>query len=88
MSTPVVRGEWGAAVKQIARDVTGMQGDVTKIAELDRLFAPIKQERGRLDIIFAIRGIAKSAALEATKTGELELTWSKPNILYYSMLYY
>jgi NAD(P)-dependent dehydrogenase (short-subunit alcohol dehydrogenase family) len=49
------------AVKQIARNVTGVQGDVAKLADLDRLFEQIKKEKGRLDIVFANAGTAKFA---------------------------
>lgn len=50
------------AVKQIGRNVTGVQGDVAKLADLDRLFEQIKKEKGRLDIVFANAGIAKFAS--------------------------
>jgi NAD(P)-dependent dehydrogenase (short-subunit alcohol dehydrogenase family) len=49
------------AVKQVGSNVRGVQGDVAKLADLDRLFAQIKQEKGRLDIVFANAGIAKYA---------------------------
>jgi NAD(P)-dependent dehydrogenase (short-subunit alcohol dehydrogenase family) len=54
--------ELAAAVKEIGRNVTGVQGDVSDLADLDRLFAQIKREKGRLDIVFANAGIAKYAA--------------------------
>ena len=53
--------ELAAAVKEIGRNVTGIQGDVSDLADLDRLFAQIKREKGRLDIVFANAGIAKYA---------------------------
>jgi NAD(P)-dependent dehydrogenase (short-subunit alcohol dehydrogenase family) len=53
--------ELAAAVKEIGRNVTGVQGDVSNLADLDRLFAQIKQEKGKLDIVFANAGIAKYA---------------------------
>jgi NAD(P)-dependent dehydrogenase (short-subunit alcohol dehydrogenase family) len=53
--------ELAAAVKQVGHHVTGVQGDVSNIGDLDRLFAQIKQEKGRLDIVFANAGIAKYA---------------------------
>jgi NAD(P)-dependent dehydrogenase (short-subunit alcohol dehydrogenase family) len=40
-----------------------VQGDVSNADDLDRLFAQIRQEKGRLDILFANAGIAKYAAL-------------------------
>jgi NAD(P)-dependent dehydrogenase (short-subunit alcohol dehydrogenase family) len=53
--------ELAAAVKEIGHDVTGVQGDVSKLGDLDRLFAQIKSEKGTLDIVFANAGIAKYA---------------------------
>src|ERR1700720_4622979 len=54
--------ELAAAVKEIGRNVTAVQGDVSHLADLDRLFAQIKREKGQLDIVFANAGIAKYAA--------------------------
>src|SRR5881396_184877 len=51
-----------AAVKEIGRNVTGVQGDVSNLADLDRLFAQIKREKDRLDIVFANAGAAKFAS--------------------------
>jgi len=62
--------ELAAAVKEIGRNVTGVQGDVSNMGDLDRLFARIKQEKGRLDVIFANAGVAKYAAF-GTITEEL-----------------
>jgi NAD(P)-dependent dehydrogenase (short-subunit alcohol dehydrogenase family) len=53
--------ELAAAVKEIGRNVAGMQGDVSNLGDLDRLFAQIKQEKGKLDIVFANAGVAKFA---------------------------
>jgi NAD(P)-dependent dehydrogenase (short-subunit alcohol dehydrogenase family) len=50
-----------AAVKEIGRNVTGVQGDVSDLGDLDRLFAQIKREKGKLDIVFANAGIATYA---------------------------
>src|SRR5437773_5554960 len=55
--------ELAAAVKEIGRNVTGVQGDVSNLVDLDRLFAQIKREKGRLDIVFANAGVAKYAPL-------------------------
>ena len=51
------------AVKQVGSNVTGVQGDVAKLADLDRLFDQIKKDKGKLDIVFANAGIAKYAPL-------------------------
>jgi NAD(P)-dependent dehydrogenase (short-subunit alcohol dehydrogenase family) len=45
-----------AAVKEIGSNVTAVQGDVSKLEDLDRLFAQIKQQKGKLDIVFANAG--------------------------------
>src|SRR5712671_4510018 len=55
--------ELNATVKEIGSNVTAVQGDVSKLDDLDRLFAQIKQEKGKLDIVFANAGIAMYAPL-------------------------
>src|SRR6266852_2809437 len=55
--------ELAAAVKEIGRNVSGVQGDVSNLDDLDRLFAKIKREKGKLDIVFANAGGAKFAQL-------------------------
>jgi NAD(P)-dependent dehydrogenase (short-subunit alcohol dehydrogenase family) len=53
--------ELAAAVKAIGRQVTGVQGDVSNLGDLDRLFAQVTLEKGRLDVVFANAGVAKFA---------------------------
>jgi len=53
--------ELAAAVKEIGKNVTGIQGDVSSLGDLDRLFAQIKREKAKLDIVFANAGVAKYA---------------------------
>jgi NAD(P)-dependent dehydrogenase (short-subunit alcohol dehydrogenase family) len=53
--------ELAAAAKEISRNVTGVQGDVSSLADLDSLFSQIKREKGKLDIVFANAGVAKYA---------------------------
>src|SRR5260370_39286367 len=53
--------ELAAAVKKIGRNVTGIQGDVSNLDHLDRLFAQIKREKGKLDVVFANAGVATLA---------------------------
>ena len=62
--------ELAAAVKEVGKNVTGIQGDVSNLGDLDRLFAQIKREKGKLDIVFANAGVAKFASL-GTITEEL-----------------
>jgi NAD(P)-dependent dehydrogenase (short-subunit alcohol dehydrogenase family) len=54
-----------AAVKEIGSNVTGIQGDVASLKDLDRLFVQIQKEKGRLDVVFANAGVFQYAALEA-----------------------
>ena len=62
--------ELAAAVKEIGKNVSGVQGDVSNFSDLDRLFAQIKREKGKLDVVFANAGAARFARL-GTITEEL-----------------
>jgi NAD(P)-dependent dehydrogenase (short-subunit alcohol dehydrogenase family) len=53
--------ELDAAVKEIGINVMGVQGDVSNMTDLDRLFEQIKREKGSLHILFANAGVAKYA---------------------------
>src|SRR6476620_2004855 len=55
--------ELDTAVKEIGKNVTAVQGDVANLADLDRLFAQIKKDKGKIDIVFANAGVAKYAPL-------------------------
>src|SRR5579864_6455368 len=55
--------ELSAAVKEIGRNVAGVRGDVSSLPDLDRLYGQIKQQKGRLDILFANAGVAKYAPI-------------------------
>src|SRR5215469_12340170 len=59
------QNELDAAVRQIGENVTGVQGDVSNLTDLDRLFETVKQEKGRLDILFANAGGVEFAPLGA-----------------------
>src|SRR2546425_9740156 len=64
--------ELDAAVRQIGKNVTAVQGDVSQLADLDRLYATVKRQHGRIDIVFANAGVVEVASLgeisEATLT--------------------
>src|SRR6266853_6722375 len=57
------QAELDAAVKEIGDNITGVQGDVVKLADLDRLFATVKAKTGRIDILFANAGISSMTPL-------------------------
>ena len=50
------------AVKAIGNNVTGIQGDVAKLADLDRLYEAVKT-KGRIDVVFANAGVAEFAPM-------------------------
>jgi NAD(P)-dependent dehydrogenase (short-subunit alcohol dehydrogenase family) len=60
------QSELDAAVKQISKNnnnVTGVQGDVSNLADLDQLYATVKEKKGRIDVLFANAGIIELASL-------------------------
>jgi NAD(P)-dependent dehydrogenase (short-subunit alcohol dehydrogenase family) len=57
--------ELDAAVREIGENVMGVRGDVSDLADLDRLYATVKAKTGRIDILFANAGTAELAPLGA-----------------------
>jgi len=55
--------ELAEAVKKIGSNVTAVQADAGKLTDLDRLYATIKKEKGRLDVVFANAGGGSFAPL-------------------------
>src|ERR1700679_1809130 len=55
--------ELDEAVKAIGRNVTGVRGDVAKLADLDRLYEVVAKVKGRIDIILANAGFGEFAPL-------------------------
>src|SRR5262245_10232366 len=55
--------ELSQAVSAIGANVSPLQGDVSNLADLDRFFAQITREKGRLDALFANAGIARYGPL-------------------------
>ncbi len=45
-----------AAVKLIGEAATGVRGDVSDLADLDRLYATVKEQAGHVDVLFANAG--------------------------------
>jgi NAD(P)-dependent dehydrogenase (short-subunit alcohol dehydrogenase family) len=56
--------ELDEAVRAIGSNVTGVQGDVAKLADLDRLYESVNK-RGRIDVLFANAGIGAFVPLES-----------------------
>ncbi len=55
--------ELDAAVKEIGGDTLGVVGDVANLADLDRLYATVKEKHGRVDVLFANAGGGEFAPL-------------------------
>jgi NAD(P)-dependent dehydrogenase (short-subunit alcohol dehydrogenase family) len=55
--------ELDEAVKTIGSNVSGVQGDVTKPSDLDRLYETVARAKGRIDIVFANAGVGEFASL-------------------------
>jgi short-subunit dehydrogenase involved in D-alanine esterification of teichoic acids len=57
------QSEVNNAIKEIGKNVTGIQGDVSNLEDLDHLYDTVNQEKGRIDILFANAGVMDSASL-------------------------
>jgi len=52
------------AVSEIGKNVIGIQSDVSNLADIDKIYNTVKDQKNRIDIIFANAGIAQFAKLE------------------------
>ena len=50
------KGRLDKAVKEVGRNVTGVQGDAASLEDLDRLYDTVKKEKWKIDILFASAG--------------------------------
>ena len=57
------QAELDAAVKDIGGNAVGVRGDVANLADLDRLYATVKEKHGRVDVLFANAGGGEFAPL-------------------------
>ena len=57
------KSELDAAVNEIGRNVTAVQSDVSKPADIDKLYTAVKEQKGKLDIVFANAGTGALAPL-------------------------
>src|SRR6478752_2991528 len=51
------------AVQLIGRNVTAIQGDASDLADLDRLYDTVKQEKGSIDVLWASAGMGEPGVL-------------------------
>ena len=73
--------ELDAAVKSIGENVTGIQGDVSKLGDLDRIYASVKEQKGRIDVLFANAGLGSLAPLSAVTTVRFATRNEWPDVL-------
>ena len=69
------QAELEGAVRQIGKHATGVQGDVSNLADLDRLYATVKREKGRIDVVFANAGSGTLAPLGAISEEQFDTTF-------------
>lgn len=63
------------AVKAIGRNVTGVQGDASNLADLDRLYETVKKEKGRIDVLFASVGTGDFAPIGEVTEEQFDRTF-------------
>ena len=68
--------ELDAAVKLIGKNVTAVQGDVANLIDLDRLYATVKQQKGRVDILFANAGGGEFAPIGSITEAHYDKTFN------------
>src|SRR6202023_3913966 len=59
----------------IKRNVTTVVGDVSRLDDLDRLYAVVKEKHGHVDVLFANAGAGKIAPLEVATEAHFDQTF-------------
>ena len=67
--------ELDRAVEEIGSGVTAVQGDVSRLDDLERLFAAVRAKSGRIDVLFANAGLGKLAPLGTIDEASFDLTF-------------
>ncbi|WP_217546307.1 SDR family NAD(P)-dependent oxidoreductase [Streptomyces sp. GbtcB6] len=70
------KAELEAAVEQVGGRAVGIQGDVSKLDDLDGLFAEIAERSGRLDVVVANAGVGDFGPLGEITEEEYDRTTS------------
>ena len=68
--------ELAAAVEQIGKNAIGIQGDVSNLADLDRLYDQVKRQQARIDVLFANAGGGDFVALGSITEEQFDKTFS------------
>lgn len=69
------QNELDAAVQQIGANASAVQSDISKLADIDRLFAAVKEQKGRIDILFANAGLGEFAPLGQISEAHFDKTF-------------
>ncbi len=69
------QNELDTAVKLIGERVTGVQGDISNLNDLDKLFETVRQEKGHLDILFANAGLGSILPLGHITEEQYQITF-------------
>lgn len=68
--------ELDRAVKEVGHNARGVQGNVADLSDLDRLYETVRQDAGRIDILFANAGGGEFAALSEITEDHYERTFA------------
>ena len=69
------QSELDKAVKLIGRDVAAVQGDVQSLDDLDRIYAKVAKEKGKIDILVASSGFVEHQKLGEITTSHFDKTF-------------
>jgi NAD(P)-dependent dehydrogenase (short-subunit alcohol dehydrogenase family) len=69
------QSELDKAVKLIGRDVAAVQGDVQSLDDLDRIYAKVAKEKGKIDILVANSGFVEHQVLGEITTSHFDKTF-------------
>ncbi len=61
-----------ATVDALGDGAFGVQGDVSRLEDLDRLFTEVRERHGRIDVLVANAGIATPAPIEQVDEGTFD----------------
>ncbi|UQA57715.1 SDR family NAD(P)-dependent oxidoreductase [Polyangium aurulentum] len=67
--------ELDAAVKEIGKNATGIRGDVSNLADIDRLYDAVQQQKRPIDVLFANAGGGEFAPLGAITEAHFDKTF-------------
>jgi len=70
------RTELDAAVTEIGSHVTGVQGDIANLDDLDRLYAAVRARHGGMDILFANAGVGEFLSLTEVTPAHFDQTFN------------